>query len=101
MDYVCATALAKTARPLRVPCRNDGAARCHCPYVQLTGASGLTNLPGTMPSLEMTAERSLAPACPRPSFWVRGPTWDGVWILSALWLTPLALWLAERHSGSG
>jgi hypothetical protein len=30
-----------------------------------------------------------------PSPWVRGPAWDGVWMLSALWLVPLALWLTR------
>ena len=29
--------------------------------------------------------------------WVRGPAWDGTWILNALWLLPLALWLAHGH----
>ena len=33
-----------------------------------------------------------------PSPWVRGPAWDGVWMLSALWLAPLALWLARGHA---
>jgi len=34
-----------------------------------------------------------APLAPSP--WVRGPAWDGVWMLSALWLVPLSLWLAH------
>jgi len=33
-----------------------------------------------------------------PSPWVRGPAWDGVWMLSALWLAPLALWLVRGHA---
>jgi hypothetical protein len=33
-----------------------------------------------------------------PSPWVRGPAWDGVWMLSALWVAPLALWLAHGHA---
>jgi hypothetical protein len=33
-----------------------------------------------------------------PSPWVRGPVWDGVWMLNALWLVPLALWLAHGYS---
>ena len=37
----------------------------------------------------------LAPPATAPSPWVRGPAWDGVWVLSALWLAPLALWLAH------
>jgi hypothetical protein len=27
--------------------------------------------------------------------WVRGPSWDALWMQSALWLIPLALWLAN------
>ena len=27
--------------------------------------------------------------------WVRGPLWDGFWILNGLWLAPLLLWLAD------
>jgi TonB family protein len=30
--------------------------------------------------------------------WVRGPLWDGFWILSALWLAPIVLWLAHGYS---
>ena len=36
-------------------------------------------------------------AAPRSSVWVRGPVWDSTWILSALWLLPLALWLAHGY----
>ena len=36
----------------------------------------------------------------RSSTWVRGPVWDGIWMLNALWLVPLVLWLAFReHRG--
>jgi hypothetical protein len=35
---------------------------------------------------------------PAPSPWVRGPAWDGVWMLSALWLAPLTLWLVRGHA---
>ena len=41
-----------------------------------------------------TTDVAAAPA----SVWVRGPAWDGVWMLSALWLAPLALWLAHGHA---
>jgi hypothetical protein len=34
----------------------------------------------------------------RSHTWVRGPAWDGIWVLSALWLVPLALWLAHGYS---
>jgi hypothetical protein len=32
------------------------------------------------------------------SSWVRGPAWDGFWMLSALWLAPIILWLAHGYS---
>jgi hypothetical protein len=41
-----------------------------------------------------TTDAAAAPA----SAWVRGPAWDGVWMLSALWVAPLALWLAHGHA---
>jgi hypothetical protein len=34
----------------------------------------------------------------RPSTWVRGPAWDGMWMLNALWLVPIALWLSHGYS---
>ena len=37
----------------------------------------------------------------RPSTWVRGPVWDGVWMLNALWLVPIALWLSRGYSDAG
>ena len=30
--------------------------------------------------------------------WVRGPLWDGFWMLNALWLAPIVLWLAHGYS---
>src|SRR3954471_11480309 len=30
--------------------------------------------------------------------WVRGPAWDSFWMLSALWLVPIVLWLAHGYS---
>ena len=30
--------------------------------------------------------------------WIRGPLWDGFWILSALWLAPIVLLLARGYS---
>jgi hypothetical protein len=33
-----------------------------------------------------------------PSSWVRGPLWDGFWMLSALWLAPIVPWLAHGYS---
>src|SRR4051812_11376218 len=32
------------------------------------------------------------------SRWVRGPLWDGFWMLSGLWLVPIVLWLAYGYS---
>jgi len=40
-------------------------------------------------------------AAERPSTWVRGPVWDGVWMLNALWLVPIALWLSRGYSDAG
>ena len=37
----------------------------------------------------------------RSSPWVRGPLWDGLWMLNAVWLVPLALWLAHGYSDPG
>jgi len=34
----------------------------------------------------------------RSSTWVRGPVWDGVWMLNALWLAPIAVWLSRGYS---
>ena len=39
-----------------------------------------------------------ARALPLPSAWVRGPAWDGFWMFSGLWLTPIILWLFLRYS---
>ncbi len=30
--------------------------------------------------------------------WVRGPAWDGFWMMSALWLAPIVIWLAHGYS---
>src|SRR6266568_5788524 len=53
-----------------------------------------------LPSTGVVVE--IADAAPRvsksPSLWVRGPVWDGFWILSALWLAPIVLWLAHGYS---
>jgi hypothetical protein len=35
---------------------------------------------------------------PATSHWVGGPAWDGFWMLSALWLAPIVLWLAHGYS---
>ena len=55
-----------------------------------------------LPTVKMSAAKDIAlpaeGAAPRPSPWVRGPAWDGVWMLSALWLAPLVLWIARGHA---
>jgi hypothetical protein len=35
---------------------------------------------------------------PLRSPWVRGPGWDGLWMLSGLWLAPIVLWLSRGHA---
>jgi len=46
--------------------------------------------------VEIADAASWAPESPSP--WVRGPVWDGFWILSALWLAPIILWLSHGYS---
>src|SRR6201987_860650 len=43
-----------------------------------------------------TAPQWLLPKSPSPG--VRGPVWDGFWMLSALWLAPIVYWLARGYS---
>jgi hypothetical protein len=43
-----------------------------------------------------TLRRADAPAS-APMRWIRSPGWDLVWILNALWLAPLVVWLAHGH----
>jgi hypothetical protein len=50
-------------------------------------------MPDTMDALFPAESAAL-----RSSTWVRGPVWDGVWMLNALWLVPLVLWLAHGYS---
>src|SRR5216117_2116912 len=46
--------------------------------------------------VEITSAGKWAPKS--PSHWVRGPFWDGFWMLSALWLAPIILWLSHGYS---
>jgi len=32
--------------------------------------------------------------------WLRSPAWDALWVLNALWLAPLALWLARGSASA-
>lgn len=43
----------------------------------------------------VTTPGATAQAMPSP--WVRGPAWDGVWMLCAVWLLPVVLWLAAAR----
>src|SRR6185295_16435382 len=40
----------------------------------------------------------VAVAVARPSPWIRGAAWDGFWMLSALWLAPIVVWLARGYA---
>ncbi|MFL6515848.1 MAG: hypothetical protein ACJ8M1_12585 [Chthoniobacterales bacterium] len=55
--------------------------------------SVLANPTAAVPMLPAT----LSAAKPA-STWVRGPVWDSFWMLSALWLFPIILWLAHGYS---
>jgi len=46
----------------------------------------------------MVLQPPAGPAVQRPSTWVHGPVWDGVWMLNALWLVPIALLLTLGYS---
>src|SRR5712671_6948167 len=48
--------------------------------------------------LRMNAAPSAETAVLRSSTWVRGPAWDALWMLNALWLVPIAWWLAHGYS---
>jgi hypothetical protein len=48
-------------------------------------------------AIEIAGVASSRPLPGAPSPWVRGPVWDGFWMLSALWLAPIALWLASGY----
>jgi hypothetical protein len=51
--------------------------------------------PGAIEIAGVAAARGL-PGARSP--WVRGPVWDGLWMLSALWLAPIVLWLAYGYA---
>jgi len=54
------------------------------------------------PRIYSQRDSGLGPvSAPLPSPWIKSPAWDGVWILSALWLVPLALALAGGQAGTG
>ena len=43
-------------------------------------------------------ETDAAVTVARRSPWVRGPGWDGLWMLSGLWLAPIVLWLSRGYA---
>jgi hypothetical protein len=51
-------------------------------------------MPEARPRTEIDAAVMVLPR----SHWVRGPGWDGFWMLSALWLTPTVLWLSRGYA---
>jgi len=54
-----------------------------------------SNAAGAIEIAGVAAARGL-PGARSP--WVRGPVWDGFWMLSALWLAPIVLWLAHGYA---
>src|SRR5215831_16854483 len=67
--------------------------------VECNDRSGLT-MRGAAQALdaraaELPVQREVHRTLPHRSVWVRGPAWDGVWMLNALWLVPLVLWLSR------
>ena len=51
-----------------------------------------------MLALQSRMEVEVPVIVPRRSPWVRGPGWDGFWMLSALWLAPMILWLSHGYA---
>jgi len=67
--------------------------------MQHIGESWLASPTVTRPAYEETVlPAGAANAVPLPSLWVRSPAWDGFWMLSALWLAPIILWLCYGYS---
>jgi hypothetical protein len=65
----------------------------------LTNGSSLTSRAVASPAFAVSAlPAATARATSLPSPWVRGPAWDGFWMLSALWLAPIILWLCHGYS---
>src|SRR5687768_17010127 len=51
-------------------------------------------------SIEMAGVQAARDLSGTRSTWVRGPVWDSFWMLSALWLAPIVLWLADGYGDS-
>jgi hypothetical protein len=43
-------------------------------------------------------EKDAPVTAPARSPWLRGPGWDGFWMLSGLWLAPIVLWLSAGYT---
>ena len=67
----------QTVRDVSAPAAPSAGSLAHGP------APGVAGVP--------TSARATGP-------WLRGPAWDGVWMLSALWLVPAVLLLAHGHA---
>src|SRR6266404_6785207 len=71
---------------------------CHAPeycahWEPVIRRTRALRIPDTMDALLPAESAAL-----HSSTWVRGPVWDGVWMLNALWLVPVVLWLAHGYS---
>src|SRR3954469_25640465 len=53
---------------------------------------------GSNNRVTLVEENRTKVAAPRESTWVRGPAWDSFWMLSAIWLVPIALWFTRGTS---
>jgi len=60
----------------------------------MSSSTTLARPSGALGGLE-TSPPVVVASARRSSLWVRGPAWDSAWILSALWLAPVVLWLAS------
>ncbi|HTT03276.1 MAG TPA: hypothetical protein VMG11_14410 [Steroidobacteraceae bacterium] len=65
--------------------------------MQQRAAMMVTIAAATVPPSSIHTSLAGAPASTHSNSWVRGPLWDGLWILNALWLLPLALWLVHGY----
>src|SRR5678815_4584288 len=63
-------------------------------FIQLVSRAGSV---WAFPSLDRAGAALRPKRAERSSAWVRSPAWDGVWMLNALWLAPIALWLARGY----
>lgn len=49
-------------------------------------------------AVELPIATRWLPRSAPPSLWLRGPLWDGFWMMSALWLAPIVVWLAHGYA---